>query len=461
MYYLQQRRKIINKKLVYFGLKIGKNPNAKAIKLTKRQIGIINSLPKELDAKEIKSVKKLIVNGDISKTPPATSPNSLKEATFCKSCCANDFIIPGIEFDERGLCPICASKESTANLKSVIPVTCEIKKSKKSRFDIALFYTGGKDSTFLLYYLAKVKNLRVLALTWVIPYASESALKSIENAKKHFKNVEFIQRSVCAEDLKKIYAELYRLNGNACACPSLAYALFYSTLVAEKVPYFTAGNEPAQMAGLYYNGMAPKIAYTFHENGFLNFLVNFGRILTLRPPLKRGQFHTLTTMSQLAFGTKKIVKLSGYENELVENVTQAIHTVPQIIKPLKSAVRHSSRSGNIPAFIQFDFDKICNGKYEWEKVKDIIKTECGWVAPEGNDKALHTSCKIERCKEHTQFKRFYNMQSKMIPFSAIELSIAVRDGNVPRDKALKELETRLGFTLDEPTECTIMKEFFK
>ena len=268
MYYLQQRRKIINKKLVYFGLKVGKNPNAKAIKLKKRQIGIINSLPKELDAKEIKSVKKLIVNGDISKTPPATSPNSLKEATFCKSCCANDFIIPGIEFDERGLCPICASKESTANLKSVIPVTCEIKKSKKSRFDIALFYTGGKDSTFLLYYLAKVKNLRVLALTWVIPYASESALKSIENAKKHFKNVEFIQRSVCAEDLKKIYAELYRLNGNACACPSLAYALFYPTLVAEKVPYFTAGNEPAQMAGLYYNGMAPKSPTPFTKTVF-------------------------------------------------------------------------------------------------------------------------------------------------------------------------------------------------
>jgi PP-loop superfamily ATP-utilizing enzyme len=80
----------------------------------------------------------------------------------------------------------------------------EILHNRKSRFDIALFYTGGKDSSYMLYYLSKVKGLRVLALTWEIPYMSESAASSIENAKKAFQNVECPTHTVNHNDLRKI-----------------------------------------------------------------------------------------------------------------------------------------------------------------------------------------------------------------------------------------------------------------
>lgn len=457
IFYLANRWKLNKNRLIYYGLQTEKNK----IKISGFEKKLILSLPRKLTEKERRKAKRLIESGIIGEDKPLPPPKSLNEAKFCKSCCANDFIIPGIKFDNNGLCPICASKQKTKDLKSVVPLIDEIPRSKKSRFDVAVFYTGGKDSSYLLYYLSKVKKLRVLALTWIIPYASDSALKSIENAKRAFDSVEFITRSVSNSDLKKIYAELYRLNGNTCACPSLAYALFYPTLVSERVPYFIAGNEPAQMIGLYYNNMAPKIAYTFWQNKFLNFLVNVGRVITLRPPLKRGQFHTLATMRQLAFGTSKAVKLSGYENELVENVTKALHSVPTIVKPLRRSVRFSSMTGHIPAFVHIDFDKICGGKYNWENVKSILTSECGWIAPDDGGKDLHTSCKIEKCKEHTQFLRFYNMQSRMIPFSALELCIAVRDGNISREKALYELKHTTGFSLEEIKECAIMKDYLK
>ena len=122
---------------------------------------------------------------------------------------------------------MCQTEEETKGLKSVLPLIDEIPRSKKSRFDVALFYTGGKDSTYLLYYLSKVKGLRVLALTWEIPFISESARASIEGAKRAFDRVEFITRSVCRADLKRVYRRLYELAGNTCACPSLAYLLFY------------------------------------------------------------------------------------------------------------------------------------------------------------------------------------------------------------------------------------------
>ena len=460
-YFLQSRWRLEGKKLVYYGMRRGENLNKNVIKLNSRQAAVVKKLPIKLDKKQLKSVIKLVNNRIVIKELPRRIPTLLKEARFCRRCPANDFMIPGLEFDEDGLCPMCAAEERTKDLKSVVPIIDDIPRAKRSRFDVAVFYTGGKDSTYLLYYLSKVKNLRVLALTWLIPFASESAMRSMENAKKFLPNVEFVTRSVADADLKRIYRKLYELNENTCACPSLAYVLFYPTLVEERVPYFVAGNEPAQLAGLYFNGMAPRIAYKFWSNGFLNFWVNVGRILTLQPPLKRGQFHTLTTMKQLGYGTNKLLKLTGYKNELVENVTAAIHEVPKIVKPLKRVIRRSSFTGNIPAFVQVDFDKICGGRYDWHEVKETIKRECGWVAPEDLSKGLHTSCKIEKCKEYSQFIRFYEMRSRMIPFSAIEMCLAGRGKNLSREAAIEEIENSLGFSLEEVSECAIMKEYLK
>jgi len=461
MYDIQSRWMLENNILRYYGLRNRPDMFKNTVKLTKKQKTIIKKLPCELTVDEVNALKNLIGVQIVKSENKTIIPSSLDEARFCKTCIANDFMIPGIEFDADGRCPICQSADITKNLKSIVPIMNIFPKSKKSRFDVAVFYTGGKDSTYLLYYLSKVLNLRVLALTWEIPYMSECAEKSIENAKKSLDSVEFISRKISNDDLRKIYKKLYALSENTCACPSLAYVLFYPELVANKVPYFVAGNEPAQILGLYFNHMAPKIAYTFPQNKVLNLFLNIGRILTLHPPLKKGQFHTLATMKQLAYGDSKIKNMSGYSNQLVYNVCEAIKEVPNILNPLRRAIRSSSWTGNIPAFVQVDFDEICDGVYQWRKIKDTIIRECGWVAPEETDKGLHTSCKIEKCKEYSQFVRFYYMRSTMIPFSALEIAIASRKNNLSREEALQELKKSLGFSLDKIPECALMQEYLK
>ena len=204
VYCLQNRWKLEEGELYYYGLRCGNNLFKNRIKINKSQAKIISSLPCELSSSEIQIIKKFIGIQIVTRNDLKTTPKSLQEAHFCKNCCANDFIIPGMEFDENGLCPMCKTSEKADRLKSVVPLVNDIPRSEKSRFDCALFYTGGKDSTFLLYYLAKVKKLRVLALTWEIPFISESAKNSIENAKKRFSNVEFITRSMSNDDLRKI-----------------------------------------------------------------------------------------------------------------------------------------------------------------------------------------------------------------------------------------------------------------
>ena len=457
MYALQNRWKQEGKKLVYYGLRNRKNLFCNEVTLNAAQRAIVTSLPRELTPQELRSLGPLVGSCVVPADQVRTTPKTLHEARFCRDCCANDYMIPGLEFDENGLCPMCQTHEETKDLRSLVPLVTDIPKAKNSRFDIALFYTGGKDSTFLLYYLSMVKKLRVLALTWEIPFMSDSACKSINNAKKHFPNVEFITRSVCQADLQAFYRKLYQLSENTCACPSLAYVLFYPEMVSNRVPYFTAGNEPAQALGLYYNHMAPKLLYRFSQKRTPLHFFNIGRILTLKPPLRPGQLHTLKTMGHLAKKHRRNRQI--YSNELVDNIVEALQEIPDILLPLRRSLRHSSRTGHIPAFVQFDLDEISGGKYDWKEAKETIVRQCGWVPPENQDKALHTSCQIEKCKEHSQFVRFYHCRSRMIPFSALEMALATRGQNLSRKEAIREIENSLGFTLEEVPECAIMKKF--
>lgn len=457
-YMLQNRWVLEDKKLCYYGLRNRVDLFRNSVRLSGSQLKIVKKLPCELSDDQKIILQPLLGKQIVPENGYRPSPDSLNNARFCTSCVANDFIIPGLEFDENGQCPMCQTANDTQELKSLLPLIEEIPRAKKSRFDVAVFYTGGKDSAFLLYHLAKQKGLRVLALTWEIPFMSKSAAKSIENAKKCFPNVEFISRMMNRDDLNLIYKKLYELSGNTCACPSLAYLLFYPELVANRVPYFVAGNEPVQMLGLYYNHMAPKIAYRFSDNRALCALVNIGRLLTLRPPLKKGQLQTLLTMKQLAYGDNPLKKMFGYSNPLVSNVVEAIHMIPELLPPLKRSIRSSSRNGNIPAFVHIDFDRLCGGKYDWNKVKNILTDECGWVAPDDDKKALHTSCRIEKCKDYSQFIRFRNCQSKMIPFSAIEISLASRNCGRTREEMLYEVDNLLGFSLGSLPECAVMRD---
>ena len=178
---MQSRWKIEKGRAIYYGLRNKEHLFQNEIKISERQKAILLSLPKELGKRE-KAVlgKHLLGVVAVEEKDFRPVPKSLSDAHFCSSCAANDFMIPGLEFDAEGRCPVCQCRKETEGLRSLVPVMNDFPHAKNSRFDVAVFYTGGKDSTYLLYYLSKVKGLRVLALTWEIPFMSKSAFLSIE-----------------------------------------------------------------------------------------------------------------------------------------------------------------------------------------------------------------------------------------------------------------------------------------
>lgn len=459
---LQYRWKLEGRTLVYYGLPQPPRLFRRRIPLSPsaaRTVATLDGLRPLDDYPHPSALRRLIRLGAVvDVNGRKTVPPSLEEAHFCRRCAANDYTIPGLELDENGLCPICNTEKRFRRCKNVLPVLNRIPNSPDKKYDAALFYTGGKDSSYLLWHLARVQKLRVLALTWETPFMSPWARESIQNAKKSLPEVDFIVERAPEEALKTIYREVYRRQKNVCICPSVAYVLFFQRMVEWEVPFLILGNEPAQCRNLIYNGMAPPFAFRPSLQRLARWGVNLGRLLTLRRPFRAGQMELFFTVRQLAFGPAGIVKAIGWRNELVENTAASLAMAPDFLAPFQAAVRQAGRSGKLPALVHVDLDDAAGGLYDWTGVKERLAQEIGWVDAPAQDKGLHTSCSIETCKEWSQFSRFRDMESTILPFSAVELALASGSGSVDRETAISELKHHSGFTEKPPAEWESMVE---
>jgi tRNA(Ile)-lysidine synthase TilS/MesJ len=75
---------------------------------------------------------------------------------------------PGIMFNEAGICNYCTAHKraeylGNEALKERIQAFLQTKSDRNANYDCILALSGGRDSTYLLYYLVKVLKLRVLA----------------------------------------------------------------------------------------------------------------------------------------------------------------------------------------------------------------------------------------------------------------------------------------------------------
>ena len=139
MYDIQSRWKLESNILRYYGLRNQPNMFKNTVKLTKKQKTIIEKLPCGLTNSEIAVLKNLVGVQIVKSESKKVIPSSLDDAKFCKTCIANDFMIPGIEFDADGRCPVCQSADKTKDLKSIVPIMNTFPRSKKRDLTLLCF----------------------------------------------------------------------------------------------------------------------------------------------------------------------------------------------------------------------------------------------------------------------------------------------------------------------------------
>jgi len=185
---------------------------------------------------------------------------------ICKMCVL-DSNIPNISFNTDGLCNFCSSylKEELPIKKNYDTLEKEFTRQIKSNtgsnlYDCICLYSGGKDSTYMLYNLVKKYRLKTLAFTLDHGYLSEKAFCNIRSVVTKL-GVDSIIYRPSNELIKTLFKsgiysysklaaskELAFVIGHICwPCFVLISMSSIKFAIEKKIPYIIVGTTPGQI----------------------------------------------------------------------------------------------------------------------------------------------------------------------------------------------------------------------
>lgn len=330
-------------------------------------------------------------------------------AQICNRCILPD-TFPNISFDKDGICNFCRSYSTTRKKHVALePPALEQKmlsllkvSHKKYPYDCISLYSGGKDSTFMLYQLVKKYKLRVLAVTldnyFLAPEAHEN-IKKITNAI----NVDHIfcrpDFGLVKELLKASVNESHRIDrakelsfmiGFVCwPCFTMIGLYALKTALQKNIPNIVIGTTPGQLRQKRYDLLSK-------YNGALD------------------------SYRSMSLPMLNLLRLAGYkQGESLFNLT-----LKEKLKAL--AVRLVPFYEYIP--------------YQEEEALHFIEKELGWQRPKNTD-SCSTNCELNALGIVLHLQRF-----KMHPY-VIPLAHDIREGILKREDALRAVRELPNFKI--------------
>lgn len=305
----------------------------------------------------------------------------------CSKCILPE-TFPGIHFNEENICNFCLSFTGADKLKEEKSEYLKkfkelLQKTKgKGAYDCTVSYSGGKDSTYTLYVLKKVYNLRILALVLDNGFISDQAMKNITTITEQvgvdsliFKpDFNILKKIFKTAAHKPMYSQksLDRASTICTSCIALVKFIFLKIALEKKIPLMAWGWSP---------GQAPIRS----------------SIMRINPKLFK--------MTQEAL-KKPMHDIVGDEINpyFLNNEDFSAKEFPYNVSPL--------------AFMDYDEGKIV------EKIKEL-----GWIAPEDVDKNS-TNCQLNSFANHIHIDRY-----GFHPY-AFEIAGMVRTGVMSREEGL-------------------------
>lgn len=195
----------------------------------------------------------------------------MSQIQTCNKCILTSQI-PNISFNHEGICNFCLDYEEEKKYlnrdyqKLEQQMLKTLRVSKKHPYDCMVLYSGGKDSTYMLYRLAHHYKLRVLAFTFDNHFIPAETYANIDRVLKKI-NVDHIvykpswqlnktmfNASFQNSSLKESSKELAFMIGHACWPCFSQIALHSIRLAVEKdIPNIVVGTTPGQLRQKKYD----------------------------------------------------------------------------------------------------------------------------------------------------------------------------------------------------------------
>jgi len=213
----------------------------------------------------------------------------MKNKNRKKSChfCLNDHTVKHIKLDNNHKCNFCNTYdkyyEKLHNYNELEKLFLKkIDNSDGHEYDVAVGFSGGKDSTYVLYKLVKDYNLKVYAYTLDNGFLSDEAKKRIDDIVKDLNVVhEYVKCDM--ELLKKIYKNIVSKYLSPCiACSFLGYAVMINQASRVNAKVTVHGRSTYQMFRNFSDDVddvfSPFIFSGLEEN--VNLDVLYGNVLS-------------------------------------------------------------------------------------------------------------------------------------------------------------------------------------
>ncbi|MEZ5815385.1 MAG: hypothetical protein R3E13_11810 [Alphaproteobacteria bacterium] len=326
----------------------------------------------------------------------------------CKECIISEKY-PDADIDEGGVCSFCTSyqKEKTdilgeEALRDILAQATD----RKSQYDCAVAFSGGKDSTYVLYQLKEKYKLKILAITGEDYIASDQAWENRFRVTKKL-GVDHIIIRPDWQLYKEVYRSVLISSGMAPRAINLVHNLMHEKAVFEvlntrDIPFLVTGNSQDEIE--LFKEWEKELGFQFSGPSACDYWNNWR---------------------------------SAYIKVLEEILPAELQKkIPDIVWPTLSKDDPASRTKHIPFFLYEPFDVGKNMK--------IIRDKLGWKLPSDVGGTETDSAGLQFCVH--SFRKLHGDEEY-----AAQISKLVRSGNITREIAWKAYNYR---------NDTIVKRFF-
>ncbi len=330
---------------------------------------------------------------------------------YCTKCLLPTNYL-NIEIDSEGVCQYCRNYQPITYLGKdalleAIKQPMSLNTSKK--YDCVVGFSGGRDSTYLLWYVVKVLKLRPLAVFSDDLFIPEVILNNIENTCRIL-DVEL--RAIKHDNLQKcithhLNAWIKRPVPESLLFVNVGERIGYETLVEleaikEGVHLIFGGRTPIQ-SGADYKANLMKIN---NKGGRLSWIAGYAKQVLLNPGLALNLF-------SLKIQYREFMVERWKKRLIKKNNLTIIHPFFEYIQ-----------------WLEKDLD-------------NVLLNELDWESPKGDKQTSRVGCEVDTLRQYLYYRTLeYNDNH-------VDQSGLIRDGQQTREEALEKLEIGLGTPIDD------------
>lgn len=330
--------------------------------------------------------------------------------TCTKCLLPTDYL--NINFDSEGVCNHCREFETTNYFgveKLIEDIQPALRANKSEKYDCVVGFSGGRDSTYLLWFIVKKLNLRPLAVFSDDLFIPDIAL---HNIKKTCEILGVELRHIKHDNLKKnikhhLEAWIKRPVPQSLMFINVGERIGYETLVEltavdEGVKLIFGGRTPIQSSEKYKT----ELMLLNNKGGTLSWILGYMKQVVLNPALSANWFSLKTQYREFMAvrWKKKLVKK--------HNLT--------IIHPFYKYIH----------WVEKDIEKVLFEELQWE-------------IPEGKTNSSRFGCEADTLR---QFLFYHTLGYND---TTVDLSYLLRDGQYSRENAKSKLAESINFDIED------------